>query len=77
MKIMGQDLVIYSIENPCISLTLFLHIFWASPKVIRKSWGSTVITSSSTASRDTLTLEVDPGVSEYQSEYLKLCQSAC
>jgi hypothetical protein len=34
MKIMGQHLVIFPIENPCISLTLFLHIIWASPKFI-------------------------------------------
>jgi hypothetical protein len=39
------------------------------------------IISSSTALRDTVTLEEDPGVSEYLSEYLSeyilLCQSAC
>jgi hypothetical protein len=31
----------------------------------------------SAALRDTLTLEEDPGVSEYLSEYILLCQSAC
>jgi hypothetical protein len=30
MKIMGQHLVVFSIEIPCISLTLFFHIIWAS-----------------------------------------------
>jgi hypothetical protein len=36
-----------------------------------------VIISRSAALRDTLTLEVDPGVSEYLPEYILLCQSAC
>jgi hypothetical protein len=35
-----------------------------------------VIFSRSTALCDTLTLEEDPGVSEYLSEYILLCQSA-
>jgi hypothetical protein len=35
-----------------------------------------VIISRSAALRDTLTLEEDPGVSEYLSDYLSLCQSA-
>jgi hypothetical protein len=35
-----------------------------------------VIISRSAALRDTLTLEKDPGVSEYPSEYLELRQSA-
>jgi hypothetical protein len=35
-----------------------------------------VIISRSAALRDTLTLEEDPGVSEYLSDYLLLCQSA-
>jgi hypothetical protein len=34
------------------------------------------IISRSAALRDTLTLEEDPGVSEYLSDYLILCQSA-
>jgi hypothetical protein len=36
-----------------------------------------VIISRSAALRDTLTLEEDPGVSEYLSEYFLICQSAC
>jgi hypothetical protein len=32
MKLMGQHL--FSSENPCISLTLFFHIIWVSPKFI-------------------------------------------
>jgi hypothetical protein len=32
MKIMRQHLVIFSIENPCISLTLIFHIIGASPE---------------------------------------------
>jgi hypothetical protein len=35
-----------------------------------------VIISRSAALRDTLTLEEDPGVSEYLPDYLLLCQSA-
>jgi hypothetical protein len=35
-----------------------------------------VIISRSAALRDTLTLEEDPGVSEYLSDCLLLCQSA-
>jgi hypothetical protein len=35
-----------------------------------------VIISRSAALRDTLTLKEDPGVSEYLSDYLLLCQSA-
>jgi hypothetical protein len=35
-----------------------------------------VIISRSAALRDTLTLEEDPGVSEYMFEYVLLCQSA-
>jgi hypothetical protein len=35
-----------------------------------------VIISRSAPLRDTLTLEVDPGVSKYLSEYLLVCQSA-
>jgi hypothetical protein len=35
-----------------------------------------VIISKSAALRDTLTLEEDPGASEYLSDYLLLCQSA-
>jgi hypothetical protein len=30
MKIMGQRLVTFSMENPCIYLTLFFHIIWAN-----------------------------------------------
>jgi hypothetical protein len=36
-----------------------------------------VIISRSAALRDTLNSEEDPGVSEYLSEYILLCQSAC
>jgi hypothetical protein len=36
-----------------------------------------VIVSRSAVLHDTLTLEEDPGVSEYLSEYILLCQSAC
>jgi hypothetical protein len=36
-----------------------------------------VIISRSAALRDTLTLEEDHGESEYLSEYLLICQSAC
>jgi hypothetical protein len=36
-----------------------------------------VIISRSAALRDTVTLEEDPGASEYLSEYLLLCPSAC
>jgi hypothetical protein len=36
-----------------------------------------VIISGSATLRDTLTLEEDPRLSEYLSEYLLLCQSAC
>jgi hypothetical protein len=35
-----------------------------------------VIISRSAALRDTLTLQEDPGVSEYLSDYVLLCQSA-
>jgi hypothetical protein len=41
MKVMGQHLVIFSIDNPCICLTLIFHFIWASPKFTRKSWGCT------------------------------------
>jgi hypothetical protein len=58
-------------------LTLFLHIIWASPKIHMKIMGQhLVIISRSAALRDTLTLEEHPGVSEYLSEYILLCQSA-
>jgi hypothetical protein len=78
MKIMGQHLIIFSIENPCISLTLFFfphHL--GITKVHMKIMGQhPVIISRSAALRDTLTLEEDPGVSEYLSDYILLCQSA-
>jgi hypothetical protein len=58
MKIMGQHLVIFSIENPCIYLTLIFHIIWASPKIHMKIMGQhLVIISRSAAFRDTLTLK--------------------
>jgi hypothetical protein len=73
MKIMGQHLVIFSIENPCISLTLSFPHHLGITKIHMKIMGQhLVIISRSAALRDTLTLEEDPGV----SEYLLLCQSA-
>jgi hypothetical protein len=77
MKIMGQHLVIFSIENPCISLTLFSLHHLGITKIHMKIMGQhLVIILRSAALRDTLTLEEDPGVSEYLSDYLLLCQSA-
>jgi hypothetical protein len=73
---MGQRLVIISIENPCIYLTLFLHIIWASSNHINIMEQHLIIISRSAALRDTLTLEEDPGVSKYMSECRLLCQSA-
>jgi hypothetical protein len=65
-------------ENPCISLTLFFPHHLGITKNHMKIMGQhLVIVSSSTALRDTVTLEEDPGVSEYLFEYLLLCQSAC
>jgi hypothetical protein len=75
MKIMGQHLIIFSIENPCISLTLFFPHHSGITK-IQIMGQYMVIISRSAALRDTLTLEEDPGVSEYLSDYLLLCQSA-
>jgi hypothetical protein len=77
MKIMGQHLIIFSIENPCISLTLFFPHYLGFTKSHTKIMGQhLVIISKSAALRDTLTLEEDPGVSEYLSDYLLLCQCA-
>jgi hypothetical protein len=77
MKIMGQRLVTFSIENPCISLTLFFLHHFGITKIHMKIMGQhLVIISRSAALRDTLTLEEDPGVSEYLSECILLCQSA-
>jgi hypothetical protein len=65
------------IENPWISLTSFLHVIWASPKIHMKIMGQhLVIISRSAALRDTLTSEENPGVSEYLSDYLLSCHSA-
>jgi hypothetical protein len=56
---------------------VFLHHLGIT-KIHMKSVGQhLVIISRSAALRDTLTLEEDPGVSEYLSEYLLVCQSAC
>jgi hypothetical protein len=77
MKIMGQHLVIFSIENPCIYLTLFFPHHLGITKIHMKIIGQhLVIISRSAALRDTLTLEENPGVSEYLSDYLLLRQSA-
>jgi hypothetical protein len=77
MKIMGQHLVIFSIENPCISLTLLFPHHSGIIKIHMKIMGQRlVITSRCDALRDTVTLEEVPGVSEYMSDYLLLCQSA-
>jgi hypothetical protein len=77
MKIMRQHLVTFSIENPCISLTLFFPHHLGITKNNMKIMGQRlVIISRSAALRDTLTLEEVPGVSEYLSDYLLLCQSA-
>jgi hypothetical protein len=77
MKIMGQHLIILSIENPCISLTLFFPHHLGITKIQMKIMGQhLVIISRSAALRDTLTLEVDPRVFEYLSDYLLSCQSA-
>jgi hypothetical protein len=77
MKIMGQRLVIISIENPCISLTLFFtHHLGITKNHMKIMEQHLIIISRSAALRDTLTLEEDPGVSEYLSEYCLLCQSA-
>jgi hypothetical protein len=60
MKIMGQDLVIYSIENPCIYLTLIFPHHLGITKIHMKIMGQhLVIISRSAALRDTLTLEED------------------
>jgi hypothetical protein len=77
MKIMGQHLVIFSIENPCIYLTLIFPNHLGITKIDMKIMGQhLVIISRSVALHDTLTLEEDPGVSEYLSDYLLLCRSA-
>jgi hypothetical protein len=77
MKIMGQHLVIFSIENPCIFFDIvFTHHLGITKIHINIMGQHLVIISRSAALRDTLTLEEDPGVSEYLSEYLLLCQSA-
>jgi hypothetical protein len=77
MKIMGQHLIMFSSENPCISLTLFFPHHLGITKIHIKIMGQhLVIISRSAALRDTLTLEEDPRVSEYLSDYLLLCQSA-
>jgi hypothetical protein len=77
MKIMGQHLVIFSIENPCISLTLFDTSFGHHKNNRMKIKGQhLVILSRSAALRDTLTLDEDPEVSEHLSEYVLFCQSA-
>jgi hypothetical protein len=77
MKIMGQHLIIFSIENQCIYLTLLFSHHLGITKIHIKIMGQhLVIISRSAALRDTLTLEEDPGVSEYLSDYLILCQSA-
>jgi hypothetical protein len=66
MKIMGQHLVIFSIKNPCISLTSFFPHHLGITKIHMKIMGQhLVIISRSAALRDTLTLEEGPGVSEY------------
>jgi hypothetical protein len=70
MKIMGRHLVIFSIENPCISLTLFFPHHLGITKLCMKIMGQyLVIISRSAVLRDTLTLEEDPGVSEYLPDY--------
>jgi hypothetical protein len=75
MKIMGQHLVIFSIENPCISLTLFFPHHLGITKIHMKIMGQhLVIVSRSTALCYTLTLEEDPGVSEYLCDYLVLSE---
>jgi hypothetical protein len=78
MKIMGQRLVTFSIENP-------LHLFdfdfprhLGITKIHMKIMGQhLVIISRSAALRDRLTLEEDHGVFEYLSKYILLCQIAC
>jgi hypothetical protein len=53
MKIMGQHLVIFSIENPCISLTLFFPNHLGITKTHMKIMGQhLVIISRSAALRD-------------------------
>jgi hypothetical protein len=55
---------------------VFLHHL-SITKIHMKIMGQhLVVISRSAALRDTLTLEEDPGVSEYLSEYILLCQSA-
>jgi hypothetical protein len=56
---------------------VFIHYLGITKNHMKIMGQHLVIISSSTALRDTLTLEEDPGVSEHLSEYLLLCQSAC
>jgi hypothetical protein len=76
--VLVQGMVLHDqIENPCISLTLFFPHHLGITKIHMKIMGQhLVIVSRSAALRDTLTLEEDPGVSEYLSDSLLLCQSA-
>jgi hypothetical protein len=61
MKIMGQHLIIFSIENPCISLTLLSPHHLGITKIHMKTMGQHLVIISRTAAlRDTLTLEGDP-----------------
>jgi hypothetical protein len=56
MKIMRQHLIIFSIENPCIYLTLFFPHHLGITKIHMKIMGQhLVIISRSAALRDTLT----------------------
>jgi hypothetical protein len=61
MKTIRQHLVIFSIENPCISLTFVFPHHLGITKIHMKIMGQhQVIISRSAALRDTLTLEEDP-----------------
>jgi hypothetical protein len=63
-------------ENPCISLTFFYTSFGHHQNSYEIMGQHLVIISRSSTLLDTLTLGEDPGVSEYLSEYVLLCQSA-
>jgi hypothetical protein len=78
MKIMGQHLVIFSIENPYIYFDFDFPHHLGITKIHMKTMGQHPVNiSRSAALHDTQNSEEDSGVSEYLSEYILLCQSAC
>jgi hypothetical protein len=77
MKIMGQHLVsFFNRDSMHFFDFVFTHYLGITKNHMKVIGQHLVIISSSTALRDTLNLEEDPGLSEYQSEYLLLCQCA-